>query len=120
LNVLDFLPRWLLVWSLPLAVAAAILLAGVLSLLGLPAAWALIVIAFVVFVCAPLLLIFYRHRHGLERLDDGMPTGRLDSLLTRPRGDMPNGRLDGLLRANPERPPVRAPSSRPGPPVRPE
>jgi hypothetical protein len=85
LAVLDFVPRWVLVWSLPLLFAAGIVLAALFSLVGLPADWAVVAIAFVLFPCTPLAILWYRRTHGLERPDDGMPVGRLDSLLRRRR-----------------------------------
>jgi membrane protein implicated in regulation of membrane protease activity len=96
--VLDFIPRWILVWSIPLLFAATIVLGGVLSLLGLPPEWAIIAIAIVVFPGVPLAIIWHRRIHGLERGDDGVPAGRLDGLLgQRAQRGMPTGRLDSWL-----------------------
>jgi hypothetical protein len=96
--VLDFVPRWILVWSIPLLFAAMIVLGGVLSLLGLPPEWAIVAIAVVIFPGVPLGIAWYRRVHGLERPGDGMPAGRLDGLLSRrAQRDMPTGRLDSWL-----------------------
>ena len=96
--MLDFVPRWILVWAIPLLFGAMIVLAGLFSLLGVPPVWAITAIAVVILAGVPVGIISYRRRHGLERQEDGMPPGRLDSWLDkRPQGGMPTGRLDSWL-----------------------
>jgi hypothetical protein len=96
--VLDFVPRWILVWAIPLLFAAMIVFAGLFSLVGLPPVWTIIAIAVVIFAVVPVGIVSYRRNHGLERPEDGMPSGRLDSWLDkRPQDGMPSGRLDSWL-----------------------
>ena len=83
--VLNFVPRWVLVWWAPLLVAVTIIVGLLLTAVGVSPSGVIAVIGLTLCVAAPLALICFRHFRGLERPEDGMPAGRLDSWITKRR-----------------------------------
>ena len=75
--MLGGVPQWLLPWLAMLSFVMAVVLAAVL-----PSALDGVALVLVVWGI-PMGIVGYRHWTGRDAADDGMPTGRLDSLLRR-------------------------------------